>query len=49
MADRFRITPFELFRQECDEVISLINHFLEKGAPERKPKADTQNDGFWDF
>ena len=52
IADRFRMTPFEMFAQDCDEVISLINYFLEKGkAGNKKPKQQppTVNDGFWDF
>jgi hypothetical protein len=52
IADRFRITPFEMFAQDCDEVISLINYFLEKSETEgKKPKQQppTVNDGFWDF
>ena len=49
LADRFKTTPFEFFKQECDEVISLINHFLEKGNEETKPKRKAQTDSFWEF
>lgn len=52
IADRFHITPFELFKQDCDEVISLINYFLAKSETESKKPKQRQpqaNDGFWDF
>ena len=50
MADRFHITPFELYKQDCGEVIDLINYFLEKSeAEEKKPKPPAAEDGFWDF
>ena len=44
------MTPFELFREDCDEVISLINHFLTRGDENPEPKRQPQQpDGFWDF
>lgn len=44
------MTPFDVFQQDCDEVISLINYFLEKGEGEEKPAAaKPKDDGFWDF
>lgn len=50
IADRFRMTPFELYREECDEVISLINYYLEKDTPKKTAKPKPMNyDGFWDF
>ena len=50
IADRFHITPFELYKQDCGEVIDLINYFLEKSeAEEKKPKPPAAEDGFWDF
>lgn len=51
IADRFRMTPFEVFAQDCDEVVSLINYFLVKDQKKPKSKATgkKQNDGFWDF
>lgn len=48
IADRFRMTPFELFAQDCDEVISLINYYIEKGSETGKPNQPRVNDGFWD-
>lgn len=26
-----RMTPFELFKQDADEVIEVINYYIEKG------------------
>lgn len=51
MADRFHITPFELYKQDCEEVIDLINYFLKKSENESKTKKQQPkgNDGFWDF
>ena len=51
LADRFKMTPFELFQQDCGEVIALINYFIEKGETEKKPKQrqPQAGDGFWDF
>lgn len=44
------MTPFELYKQDCDEVIGIINYFLEKSeAEEKKPKPPAVEDGFWDF
>ena len=44
------MTPFELYREECDEVISLINYYLEKDTPKETAKPKSMNyDGFWDF
>lgn len=48
MADRYHITPFELYRQDCDEVIMTINFFVAKGDEEDEHK-EPVNDGFWDF
>lgn len=47
------MTPFELYREDCDEVIMLINHFIERGNDEQTTAKTTPennfNDGFWDF
>jgi hypothetical protein len=31
------VTPFEIMAQDCDEVIMLINHFMEKAEHGDKP------------
>lgn len=51
IADRFKMTPFEIFAQDCDEVISLINYFIIKGeeTENKKPQQPQAADGFWDF
>ena len=35
------MTPFELFKQDTDEVVMLINYYIEKGAD----KATTPQSG----
>lgn len=35
------MTPFELFKQDVEEVIMLINYFIEKG--ETTPSQNSQN------
>ena len=49
IADRFKMTPFQLYREDCDEVITLINFYLNKGKTETKAPQMIQYDGFWDF
>ena len=50
IADRFKMTPFQLYREDCDAVITLINFYLNKGAPKETAKTKPMNyDGFWDF
>lgn len=51
IADRFHITPFELFQQDCDEVISVINYFVIKGeeTENKKQKQPQAADDFWNF
>ena len=34
LARTFGVTPFEIMAQDCDEVIMLINHFLQKAENE---------------
>lgn len=43
------MTPFDLFREDCGEVIAIINHFVEKGKEEQPEQAPAEYDGFWDF
>ena len=31
LSERLKMTPFDLFREDCGEVIAIINHFVEKG------------------
>lgn len=52
----FNLSPFEVLKQDKDEVIMLINYFIEKGdttnyvAPKEVTNAKTSaSDGFWDF
>lgn len=56
IADRFGVTPFVIFREDCNEVIATINHFLEmadkKGNELPKGnqiKTTVKDDGFWNF
>jgi hypothetical protein len=51
LADRFNKTPFDIFAQDCEEVISYINHVLEKDGYEQREHEvahSNKNDGFWD-
>lgn len=41
LARTFGVTPFEIMAQDCDEVIMLINHFLQKA--ENEPAAAAGN------
>lgn len=49
------MTPFELFREDCEEVILIVNHFIEKGSTggenttTKTTPENNFNDGFWDF
>ncbi|MBQ3969755.1 MAG: hypothetical protein II685_04635 [Clostridia bacterium] len=47
LANRFQMTPFEILKQDCDEVIDIVNHIIEK-SEENKPITPKQ-DNFWDF
>ena len=40
LSRHFSVTPFVIFEQDCDEVISVINHFIAKAnkAPEKASK-----------
>lgn len=52
LAQNLSISPFEIFDQECDEVIMLINFYIKLGGnqeTETKVKQPHKNDGFWDF
>lgn len=52
LAKHFDMTPFELNKQDFDEVIEFVNYFIEKGVePEEQKKAAPEPiyDGFWDF
>lgn len=48
----YNLSPFVVMKQDKDEVIMLINYFVEKGQngtneiPKQPAKKD---DGFWDF
>lgn len=50
------MTPFELFEQDTDEVIMLINYYIQKGnnapQPEEQPPAserERDRSQFWDL
>ena len=49
LADRYHITPFELYRQDCEEVIMTINFFVAKADEKDEDKPESIYDGFWDF
>lgn len=53
IADKMKMTIFDLLRQDCGEVIDLINYFVDKSQePEEKSKKinePTGYDGFWDM
>lgn len=38
LSKSYNVTPFEIFKQDKDSVIMLINYFIEKG----RNKGDTQ-------
>ena len=51
----YSVTPFEIFKQDKDEVIMLINYFIEKGSDNKQAnvlvedkETDKQNaKNFW--
>lgn len=48
----FNLSPFNVLQQDKDDVIMLINYFIEKGEIEDESEDDepsTKYDGFWDF
>lgn len=48
LSERFKITPFKLYKQDCFEVIALINHFIAKADDvDEKPQHKFNADGFW--
>jgi hypothetical protein len=44
LARNFSVTPFAIFEQDCDEVISVINHYIKKAnaSPEKSCKDKNQ-------
>jgi hypothetical protein len=51
IAGNYHLTPFDLFSQDADEVIMLLNYLSEAGGKEKEQenKPVSSNDGFWDF
>lgn len=39
---KYKVTPFEIFKQDKDEVIMLLNYFIEKSNKE-EPAVKTKN------
>lgn len=46
---QYGVLPFEILKQDKDEVIMLINYFVLKGEDQKPIKAKRKDDGFWDF
>ena len=54
LARVFSMSPFEIMAQDSDDVIMLINYYIEKSdeAPEAgaaDSRRSGKHDGFWDF
>lgn len=54
LSKMFNVLPFEILKQDKDEVIMLINYLIEKGeteelTPEAISKENKHKDAFWDF
>jgi hypothetical protein len=53
LSKMFNVLPFEIFKQDKDEVIMLINYMSEKGATSAKENTSTsesekeQDKAFW--
>lgn len=46
------MTPFDMFGQDVDDVIMLLNYLLDLGAEANQKEqrtAPARDDGFWDF
>lgn len=40
---------FEILQQDTDDVIFLINYFVELGSQKEEERPSKKDDGFWDF
>jgi len=51
IAGNYQMTPFELFAQDTDDVIMLLNYLAGTGEREKEKAKNpvSTDDGFWDF
>lgn len=51
IAGNYHLTPFDVFSQDADEVIMLLNYLSETGEKQRAKESEpvSSDDGFWDF
>lgn len=51
LAGNYNVHPFELFAQDVDEMIMLINYLIALGdnTPAKTETKAKRNDGFWDM
>lgn len=49
IAANLNTSPFEVFEQDVDEVIMLINFYLKLDNKEEINKPSRKDDGFWDM
>lgn len=51
LSQNLSISPFEILDRDVDEVILIINFYIELGAESKNIKSTQsyENDGFWDF
>lgn len=51
IAGNYHLTPFDIFSQDADEVIMLLNYLAEAGGKQKENEnvPVSSDDGFWDF
>ena len=50
ISDRWHLSPFDILKEDCEDVFMLLDYFLGITQKENKPeKVNDFNDGFWDF
>lgn len=50
LSEKSNVLPFKIFKQDKDEVIMLINYYIQKGESENTPvEKQSAKDDFWDF
>ena len=43
LAGNFNVTPFEIMRQDVDEVIMIVNYLAESGKANKQDNINTEN------
>ena len=50
LAKSMNISTFDVFSQDVDDVITVLNYYILSGETKQKEETkSSHNDGFWDF